>query len=224
MNEHPVDYNVQPPEAARNRLTVAFRPILAIPHLLLVGGPNVGIGGTNGGGGTGVFGAVAGVSAIINWFAIIFTGKGIDGLFSLSRMYLRWRANVLAYETMLRDEYPPFGEGEYPAVAFTLPEPAGENRNRWTVGFRIFLAIPHLIVLALLLIAWLVTAIIGWFAVLFTGRYPAGLWRFAEGVVRWNLRLEAYLLLFHDEYPPFSLESRPTAPAPSAPPAPAPTA
>ena len=208
MAEHPVGYEVQRPEGGRNRLTVGFRPILAIPHVLLVGGPNVGAGGTNGGSGTGVLGTVAGVSAIINWFAIVFTGKAIDGLMDLQRFYLRWRARVLAYEALLRDEYPPFGDGEYPA-ALRLPEPLVEQRNRWSVGFRIILVIPHIIVLAILLVAWLVTAIIGWFAVLLSGRYPDGLWTFGEGVMRWGLRLEAYLLLLHDEYPPFSLQEAP---------------
>ena len=56
------------------------------------------------------------------------------------------------------------------------------------------------------LIAWVVTAIIGWFAVLFTSRYPHGLWRFGQGAMRWSLRVEAYLLLLRDEYPPFSLQ------------------
>ena len=208
MAEHPVGYEVQRPEGGRNRLTVGFRPILAIPQALLVGGPNVGAGGTNGGSGTGVLGTVAGVSAVINWFAIVFTGKAIDGLMDLQRFYLRWRARVLAYEALLRDEYPPFGDGEYPA-AVRLPEPLVEQRNRWSVGFRIILVIPHIIVLAVLLVAWLVTAIIGWFAVLLSGRYPDGLWTFGEGVMRWGLRLEAYLLLLHDEYPPFSLQETP---------------
>ena len=208
MAEHPVGYEVQRPEGGRNRLTVGFRPILAIPQALLVGGPNVGAGGTNGGSGTGVLGTVAGVSAIINWFAIVFTGKAIDGLMDLQRFYLRWRARVLAYEALLRDEYPPFGDGEYPA-AVRLPEPLVEQRNRWSVGFRIILVIPHILVLAVLLVAWLVTAIIGWFAVLLSGRYPDGLWTFGEGVMRWGLRLEAYLLLLHDEYPPFSLQETP---------------
>jgi hypothetical protein len=199
--DHPVNYRVDPPEGARNRLTVAFRFILAIPHILLVGGPGVGIGGS--GSRTGVLGAVAGVCAFINWFAIVFTGRAIKGLLDLSRFYLRWRANALAYEALLRDEYPPFGDGEYP-VSADLPF-VEEGRNRWTVGFRLILIIPHVIVLFFLLIAWFVTALIGWFAVLFTGRYPEGLWRFGEGVMRWALRVEAYLLLMHDEYPPFSL-------------------
>ena len=199
---YPVTYEVEPQTAERNRLTVAFRFILAIPHLLLVGGPGFGLG--VGSDRTGVLGAVAAVAAFINWFIIVFTGRANEGLLSLQQYYLRWRARALAYEALLRDEYPPFGDGDYP-VSADFPVVI-EDRNRWTVGFRLLLVIPQLIVLFFVLIAWLVTAIIGWFAVLFTGRYPDGLWRFGEGVMRWILRVEVYLLLLRDEYPPFSLQ------------------
>jgi hypothetical protein len=199
---YPVTYDVEPQITERNRLTVAFRPILAIPHLLLVGGPGFGLG--VGSDRTGVLGAVAAVAAVINWFIIVFRGRANEGLLSLQQYYLRWRARALAYEALLRDEYPPFGDGDYP-VSAAFPTIV-EDRNRWTVGFRIFLVIPQLVVLIFLLIAWLVTAMIGWFALLFTARYPEGLWRFAEGVMRWFLRVEAYLLLLRDEYPPFSLD------------------
>ena len=74
------------------------------------------------------------------------------------------------------------------------------------MAFRIILAIPQIIVVAVLFVAWLVTAVIGWFAILFSGQYPPTLWRFGEGVMRWSLRLEVYLLLVNDEYPPFSLD------------------
>ena len=202
MDAYPVSYDVTPPEGPRNRLTTAFRLILAIPHILLVGSPGVGIGENSG---TGVFGAVAFVNAFIAWFAILFTGRFPRGLWDLSHMYMRWRARAIAYMALLRDEYPPFGDdGDYPTT-FSLNYPEGD-RNRWTVGFRIILAIPQVIVFVLLWIAWAVTAIIGWFAVLFTGRYPDGLWKFGVGVQRWSLRLLAYVMLLRDEYPPFSLE------------------
>lgn len=202
MTPYPVTYEVEPQAQKRNRLTVAFRIILAIPHVLLVGGPGVGVG--SGSDRTGVLGLVAGVAALINWFIIVFTGKANADLMSLQRFYMRWRARALAYEALLRDEYPPFGDAPYP-VAAEFPAMT-DNRNRWTVGLRFLLIIPQAIVLLFVAIAWAVTAVIGWFAVLFTGRYPDGLWRFGEGVMRWSLRVEAYWLLLHDEYPPFSLE------------------
>ena len=105
---------------------------------------------------------------------------------------------------LLRDEYPPFGEGEYP-IHIDFGE-APLERNRVTVGFRIFLIIPQAIVLIFVGIAWIVTAIIGWFAILFTGAYPEGLYNFGIGYLRWSLRVESYMLLMHDVYPPFSTE------------------
>jgi hypothetical protein len=69
----------------------------------------------------------------------------------------------------------------------------------------LILAIPHLFVLAFILVAWGLTTIVAWFIILITGTYPQGLYEFGVGVLRWRLRVEAYLLLMVDEYPPFSL-------------------
>ncbi|MGA2285100.1 MAG: DUF4389 domain-containing protein [Dehalococcoidia bacterium] len=194
MDGHQATFSVAPQAPTRNRLTVGFRFILAIPHILLVGDV----------GRTGVLGAVASISAVIDWFIIVFTGKANEDLLELQQFFLRWRARALAYWALLRDEYPPFGDGEYPVeAAFPM---VLEDRNRLTVGFRLILIIPQIIVLAVVEIAWLVTAVIGWFATLFTGHYPDGLWEFGEGVLRWELRVETYMLLLHDEYPPFSLK------------------
>ncbi len=212
---YPVTYDVEPQMTERNRLTCAFRIILAIPHLILVGGPGLGtpeFGYIRGGSGArfsgfgagGVLGLVAGVTAVISWFAIVFTGKQPKGLWDFTSFYLRWRSKAIAYTALLRDEYPPFGEGEY-AVTFA-PGEYLDVRDRVSVGFRIFLLIPHFIVLFFIGIAWGITAIIGWFAILFTGGYPEGLYKFAIGYLRWSLRVEAFGLLMNDKFPPFSLE------------------
>ena len=211
---HPVRIHVEPALEGRNRLTTAFRIILAIPHLILVGGPLAlaFVWSTSGGSdrsydasaGGGVLGAVAAVCGIIAWFAIVFTGKHPLGLWRMAAFYLRWRVRAAAYLSLLRDEYPPFGDERYPAKLDLAPPDA--ERNRVSVAFRIILAIPHLIVIPFLGIAWGFTTLIGWFAILFTGRFPAGFYRFGVGVLQWNIRVEAYVLLLHDEYPPFRLE------------------
>jgi hypothetical protein len=195
--EYPVGITVAPQLRDRNRLTTAFRIILYIPHALLVGGP---IGWRDG-----VLGAVAAVCSVIAWFAILFTGKHPKGLYDLSTFYLRWKMRAISYVALFRDEYPPFGDAEYPAQLEL--EPAGEQRDRLSVGLRIIYAIPHLILLVFLGIAWGVTSIIAWFAILFTGAYPEGLYNFGLGVFRWQIRVEAYLLLLRDEYPPFTLSA-----------------
>jgi hypothetical protein len=211
---HPVAYGVEPQLVGRNRLTAAFRIILAIPHAILIGGPGFTMGiafsfpGRGrpffGLGSTGVIGAAATAMGIVSWFAIVFTGRQPKGLRDFIAYYLRWRARAVAYMALLRDEYPPFGDGEY-AAGITFAE-APDTRNRLSVGLRLIYVIPHVLVLIFIGIAWLITAIIGWFAILFTGAYPAGLYRFGVGYLRWSLRVEAYLLLMHDEYPPFSLD------------------
>lgn len=209
---HPVDVHLEPSLAGRNRLTTAFRFVLALPHLLLVGAPVAGVAtwvsrGEEGGhwelGAGGALGAVAAVAAIIAWFAIVFTGRHPPGLWNLGAFYLRWRVRALAYMALLRDEYPPFGDGAYPATLALHPPEAA--RDRLGVAFRLLLALPQLLVLWGLGVAWGVTTVIAWFAILLTGRYPAPLCEFGAGVLRWNARVEAYLLLLCDEYPPFSL-------------------
>ena len=75
------------------------------------------------------------------------------------------------------------------------------------------LAFPHYIVLFFLVIGVLVAKIIAFFAVLFTGRYPRGIFDFVLGVLRWSWRVTAYVYLLRDEYPPFSLDDDPSYPA-----------
>lgn len=212
--DYPVKLHVERATGERNKTTIGFRWILAIPHMILVGGPGlVGAGfvfgafndsNWSGFGGNGVLGAVAGVCAFISWFAILFTSKHPQGLFDLCNFYMRWRVRALAYTALFRDEYPPFGDTDYPA-SIEIPYPEGE-RNKLSVGLRIIYAIPHLIIVALLSLAWFVTGVIAWFALLFTGEYPEGLYNFGMGVMRWSIRVEAYVLLMTDVYPPFSLD------------------
>ena len=215
---YPVGIHVQPATENRNRLTAAFRVILAIPHILLVGGPlaatltwswtaETGLRYEWGTGG-GALGLVAAVVACLAWFAIVFTGRYPQGLWNLATLYLSWRVRAVAYTAMLRDEYhPPFGEGPYP-VKLELHAPDAP-RDRLTVAFRIVFVIPHLLAVLVLNLLWALSSLIAWFAILLTGRYPTRLYEFAVGVFRWNIRVEAYLLLLRDEYPPFLLGHEP---------------
>ena len=205
---YPVSVSVEPALANRNRLTTAFRLILAIPHLILVGGLGLGLAfrGTSRtaiGGEGGLLGAVAIFLAFVSWFTIIFTGTHLIGIRQFTHFYLRWRVRALAYLMLLEDVYPPFGDAPYPA-SIEVPDPVSP-RDRIAVGLRILLAIPHVIVLFFVLLAWGFTTIAAWFIILFTGTYPRGLYEFGVGVLRWRLRVEAYMLLMVDEYPPFSL-------------------
>ena len=208
---YPVTYDVEPQLTDRNRLTCFFRIILAIPHLILVGGPGLGglgalgyFSGDNnwfvGGSTSGVLGLVAGVMAIIAWFAILFANSHPQGLRDFAGLYLRWRSKAIAYVALLRDEYPPFGEGDY-GVSLTLPAAAPVSRDKLSVALRLIYAIPHFIVLFFVGFAWAITAIIAWFAILFTGSYPESLYNFGVGYLRWSLRVESYMLLLHRRVP-----------------------
>lgn len=227
---YPVNFDVEQADE-RNRLTVFFRIILAIPHILLVGGPlvpSIGFYTATGGrweadwdwgawGGNGVLSIAVGVTVFISWFAILFTGRYPDGLFRFGTFYLTWRAKALAYISIMRDEYPPFGAdeaGTYPA-AFDVPELI-QPRDRVSVLFRLFLLIPHVFVLFLVSFVYWAASIVAWFAVLFTGRVPDGIFRFMVGYVRYSLRVEAYAMLLTDQFTPFNNWGEERQPAPAA--------
>jgi hypothetical protein len=205
---YPVSVRVEPSLTNRNRLTTAFRLILAIPHLILAGGVGIGV-ATSGdsrstaGSEGGLLGAVAVFLAIVSWFTILFTGTHITGIRQFTSFYLRWRVRALAYFMLLEDAYPPFGDVPYPA-SIEIVDPVAA-RDRLSVGLRLLFAIPHFIVLFFVLLAWGLTTIAAWFIILITGTYPQSVYEFGAGALRWRLRLEAYLLLMVDEYPPFSL-------------------
>src|SRR3989442_10075751 len=169
---YPVSVDVTPALTNRNRLTTAFRLILAIPHSILVGGVGLGFAWihddsrTRLGSESGLLGAVAFFLAIVNWFTIVFTGRHVTGIRQFTTFYMRWRVRALAYLMLLEDQYPPFGDAPYPA-AIEIVDPSGP-RDRIAVALRLFLAIPHLVVLAFLILAWCLTAVVAWFLILLT--------------------------------------------------------
>jgi hypothetical protein len=191
---YPATFSFDPPERI-DRWRPLVQWLLAIPHVLVVD----------------VLATVARLLAVISWFAILFTGRLPAGLAGFQAMYLRYALRTVTYSGFLRAEYPPFGftttpddPGEDTRVRVDVV-PELENRNRVTTAFRIILVIPHLIVLAALVVAAFVVGVVAFFAVIFTGRWPQGLRGFVLGVGRWWLRVDAYLLLLADQYPPFSL-------------------
>src|SRR5919106_5659652 len=161
---HAVMVSVQPALTNRNRLTTAFRFILVIPHVLLVGAVGVGAAWqqrhTSFGSETGVLGAVAFLLAVVSWFTILIGHQHIPAIRQFTTFYMRWRVRALAYLMLLRDEYPPFGDAPYPA-AIEIADPA-TPRDRVTVALRIILAIPHLIALVFLVVLWWLTSFAAW--------------------------------------------------------------
>ncbi len=185
---YPLRYDVEYPEEL-SRWLIFVKWLLVIPQLIIVWALSY----------------AAGMIGFIAFFAILFTKRYPRGLFDFVVNVNRWGANVSAYSGLLRDEYPPFSwePGQY-AVTYEVDYP--EELSRWLPLIKWLLAIPHLIVLIALLIAVFFAYIIAWFAILFTKRFPRGLFDFIVGVNRWNYRVGAYTALLRDEYPPFSLE------------------
>ena len=183
---YPATYDVAYPEKL-SRLLIFVKWLLVIPHVVVLY----------------LLLLALYVVNVIAWFSILFTKRYPEGLFKFSVGVLRWNLNVNAYSGLMRDEYPPFSmdAGQY-AVAFDVAYPG--ELSRWLIFVKWLLAIPHFIVLLFLGLAALVVEIIAWFAILFTGQYPRGLFDFAVGVNRWSARVNAYVLLFTDVYPPFS--------------------
>jgi hypothetical protein len=192
---YPATFTFDPPEKIAN-----WRPLvnwlLAIPHFIVLYGLNL----------------VSQVVAFVSWFAIVFTGQLPEGLANVQVMCLRYSTRTYTYAAFLREEYPPFtfattpsDPGDDPRVRVDIV-PQLDNRNRVTVFFRIILAIPQFIVLAVLGIGAVIAVIIGFFAVLFTGTWPPGLRDFVIKVMRWSLRVQAYFNLLTDVYPPFALD------------------
>lgn len=185
---YPLNLDVPYPESL-NRWLPLVKLLLAIPHLLVISALD----------------SVAQVLTLIAFFAILFTGRFPESMFNFVMGIRRWENNVNAYIFLMRDEYPPFSldDGEYP-LKFGVAYP--ERLNRFLPFVKWLLAIPHMIVLAFLAIAAVVTTIVAFFAILFTARYPESLFNFNLGVMRWAQRVQAYILLMTDKYPPFSLQ------------------
>ena len=210
--DYPVSVHVRPALEDRDRLTTFFRFFLALPHIMLVGMPVAAVGtlswDTESGlelSSGGLLTAVAAIVAVLAWFALLVTARYPDALRKVTVWYMRWRVRATAYYTLLRDEYPPFGDGAYPAE-LELPAP-DSPQNRLTVFFRFWLALPHLFVLWFLGVAWTFVTAVAWVAILLTGRFPKPLYGFSIGALAWATRVEAYMLLLRDEYPPFTLRT-----------------
>ena len=192
-----------------DRFTTFFRliwviPIAIIASLLMSYGTNTWITET----GEIVQTSSGGITASL-WFAtllmIVFRVKYPRWWFDFSRELSRFLARIGAYVALLTDTYPSTDEEQ--AVHLDLDYPDVEqDLNRWLPLVKWLLAIPHYFVLMFMFIGAFFAVVIAWFAILFTGRYPRGLFDFVVGTIRWALRVDAYaFLLITDSYPPFSL-------------------
>ncbi|MEO7130969.1 MAG: DUF4389 domain-containing protein, partial [Dermatophilaceae bacterium] len=136
---------------------------------------------------------------------IVFRERYPRWWFDFALELTRFGARVCAYLALLTDRYPSTVEEQSVHLQIDYPE-VERDLNRWLPLVKWLFAIPHVVVLAVLSVGAVFAIIIAWFAILFTGRYPRGLFNYVVGVGRWWLRVQAYAtLLVTDRYPPFSL-------------------
>ena len=204
-NTYPVRFSVDYPDRPLNRVTTAFRIFVAIPIAIVL---------TSVSGGAWEWSQGSGKSSVAGAGGLLFFGPLLMILFR--RKYPRWwfdwnlelqrlTNRVGAYLALMDDRYPSTTDHQSVHLDYDYPD-AGRDLNRWLPLVKIFMAIPHFIVIAFLDIAAVVAVIVAWFAILFTGRYPQGIFDFVQGVIRWNNRVIGYAVtLVTDRYPPFSL-------------------
>jgi hypothetical protein len=199
---YPVTFTVDYPERQLNRLTTFFRIFTVIPIAIVIG--------LLPGGSIGAYGAGAAISA----GSIVFVPVVLMLLFrkKYPRWWFEWNlelnrffSRVGVYLALMDDRYPSTDEQQ--AVHLDYPDPDSQRLERWLPLVKWLLAIPHYFVLFFLYIGVFFAVIGAWFAILFTGRYPRGIFHFVEGVSRWGHRVNGYAFtLVTDQYPPFRLK------------------
>ena len=195
---YPARLTIEYPDRQLDRWSTLFRIIFAIPIAVVL----TLVGGTNGRGGGGAGGQLVLGPLVM----ILFRRKYPRWWFDWNVEFVRFGTRVTAYLLLLDDRYPSTDEEQSVRLELEYPTML-EDLNRWLPLVQWILALPHYVVLAVLWIGVALSIIAAWVLILFTGRYPRGLFEFVVGVLRWTLRVNAYaFLLITDRYPPFSTD------------------
>lgn len=201
---YPVRFSVDYPDRPLHRLSTAFRIIVAIPVLILLESVSGGRYTPSHHGEAVMYGA-GGMLVLAPLLMIVFRRKYPRWWFDWNLELQRFSQRVIVFLALMEDRYPSTDDRQSVQLDYDYPD-AERDLNRWLPLVKWLLAIPHLIVLFLLSVASVVAVIIAWFAILFTRRYPRGLFDFVEGTMRWGQRVVAYaFLMVTDKYPPFRL-------------------
>jgi hypothetical protein len=205
---YPVTFSVDYPDRDLNRVTGFFRIFTVIPIAIVLGAVNGASWPWTYSNGTA--GAAAGAGGLLFYgplLMIVFRRKYPRWWFDWNLELQRFINRVVIYLALMNDSYPSTDDHQSVHLEYPYPD-VGRDLNRWLPLVKWLLAIPHYIVLFFLNIGAILVAIAAWFAVLFSGRYPRGLFDYIEGVARWNNRVIAYAFtLVTDSYPPFELAS-----------------
>jgi hypothetical protein len=147
-----------------------------------------------------VFGIVAVLFLIAAWFATLVRGRTPQGLHDMIAAYIRYQSWVWAYVFLITDRFPPFTGAPAAYVLDVMIDPP-ERQSRWSVGFRLLLAIPVLAIEALLENILHTVAFFGWFTGLVLGRLPAGFRSFGVFGIAYRAKTFGYLMLLTGTYP-----------------------
>lgn len=200
---YPARYEVDYPDRPLNRLTTFFRVFTAIPIVIVLASVS-GTGYSAGDAYTSMV-AAGGLLFAGPLLMILFRKKYPRWWFDWNQELARFTGRVHVYLTLLDDRYPSTDEKQSLTLDLRYPDAQTELRRGMPL-VKWLLAIPHYIVLFVLSVGVFLAVVLAWFAILFTGRYPRGLFDYVVGVQRWFVRVAAYaLLLTTDEYPPFRL-------------------
>jgi hypothetical protein len=203
---YPVQFSVDYPDRAMDRVSTAFRILAAIPIFIVLGTVSGGTWQWSSDHGTATtLGRAGGLLFLGPLLMIVFREKYPRWWFDWNLELQRFGNRAGAYLALMDDRYPSTTDHQSVHLEYAYPD-AASDLNRWLPLVKWFLAIPHYIVLFFLWIAAVVVVIVAWFAILFTARYPKGIFDFVEGVIRWQNRVIAYaFVLVTDSYPPFRL-------------------
>jgi hypothetical protein len=203
---YPVTYDVEYQDRELNRVTTFFRLFTVIPIAIVLASVSGSYYGGGTGSGRGGLAMAGGALVLGPLLMILFREKYPRWWFGFNQELARFTARVVVYFWLMDDRYPSTDEKQGVTLELPYPDRPGAV-NRWMVLVKWFLAIPHYVVLTILGIAVFVVIIVAWFAILFTGRYPRGMFDFLVGYQRWWVRVYAYaFLLVTDDYPPFRFE------------------
>jgi len=203
VSPYPVQFDVDFPSRPLNRLTTAFRFVVAIPIIVvltMLSGETFNDSDRSMTRSLVIGGAAVFVPLVL---MLVFRQKYPRWWFDWNLNLLRFSNRVTAYVTLLDDRYPSTDEEQSVHLDFAYPDT--RSMNRWLPLVKWLLAIPHYFVLVFLAIAVAFGWLVGFFAVLITGRWPEGLRDFIVGFHRWAYRVQAYVYLLTDVYPPFRL-------------------
>ena len=188
---YPIAFEADPEIEGRNRLTTLLRGIVVIPWAVVS-----------------LFWLLAAqILAVAAWFAILVTGRYPQGMYEFNVRALRMIARVNAFYYLLTDRFPSFGGDPDTAYPVRLEAaPPKQTYDRVRTGLRLIVGIPVILLAYVHAVIGSVCSFLGWFAIVFAGQLPEGLWRPIRSAVAFQARAIAYFLLLTEDYPPFDVE------------------